>query len=138
MALTRVRKSTEQGTTPPYRQADGLDLCLACWRDYMHTNDRDLRASRMKLVAPCSHEEGDGYESDLYAEQRQADLRVGEATDAMIDSLSRLHVWAIYKACGIGQVWRFPHADFGATLDAARAALETKLRSNLATRARFA
>ena len=136
MALMRVKKQDIQHRPAP--PLHGIDICLACWRDYMHTDDRDLGASRTRLGSRNGEEEACGYESDPYFEQRKADLRIGEATDAMIDSLPRHHVWAIYKANGIGQVWQFPQADFAATLAQALAELEKKLRGNLATRVKFA
>jgi len=69
--------------------------------------------------------------------QRAADLKIGEAVGAMVDSLVMLHRWAIYKSQGIATAWRFPNADFGATLAAARDELEQKLRKNVATRLYF-
>jgi len=133
MALIRVKK--EHLATAPAQAAGGLDICLACWCDYMHTDDRDLGTSRMRLLG--SGEGSIGHESDPYADQRKADMKIGEATDAMIDSLPRLYIWAIYKAHGFGQVWRFAPEDFGATLAAAKVELEKKLRGNLATGVKF-
>ncbi len=132
MALIRVKK--DNVPTSSFQAASGLDICLACWRDYMRTDDRDLGPSRMRLVGESDRA---AYDSDPYAEQRKADMKIGEATDAMIDSLPRLYIWAIYKAHGFGQVWRFAPDDFGATLEAAKVALEKKLRGNVATGVKF-
>ncbi len=133
MALIRVKK--EHVSTPPVQAASGLDICLACWCDFMRTDDRDLGASRMKLLG--RGEQDGAYDSDPYGEQRKADMKIGEATDAMIDSLPRLYIWAIYKAHGFGQVWRFAPDDFGATLEVAKVELEKKLRGNVATAVKF-
>jgi len=133
MPLVRVRKS--QIPESPHIQADGLDICLACWRDYMHTDDKARAEALMQFrIKP---EEGGGYDSDPYGEQHRADLRIGEATDAMISSLIRMQIWAIYKAYGIGQVWDFPNADFAQTLEMAKIELEKKLRNNIATATKF-
>lgn len=135
MTAIRVRK---QGVKiDAWIQPDGFDICLQCWKEYMQSDDRDLSASRMLLQAGDTASLASGYESDPYSEQRKADYRIGEATDAMIDSLSRLHIWAIYKGYGIGQVWNFPNADFIQTLAAAKSELEKKLKKNVATSTKF-
>jgi hypothetical protein len=64
-------------------------------------------------------------------------MKMGETVNAMVDSLPMLHRWAIYKSQGIATAWRFPNADYGNTLTAAREALEEKLRKNIATRIHF-
>ena len=135
MALICVKK--ENVTAPPAQAASGLDICLACWCDYMRTDDRDLGTSRMRLIGKDDTDGVTVHDADPYADQRKADMKIGEATDAMIDSLPRLYIWAIYKAHGFGQVWRFAPDDFGATLAAAKVALEKKLRGNSATGVKF-
>jgi hypothetical protein len=64
-------------------------------------------------------------------------MKIGEATDAMIDSLRALHRWSIYKKCGIASVWKFPSADFMMTLIDAEEELRLKLKNNVATAASF-
>ena len=135
MAFIRVRKEHIKPDT--WVQPDGLDLCMACWKEYMQFDDRDLSVSRVRLHGGEEDADRVAYESDPYIEQRKADIKIGEATDAMIDSLSRLHIWAIYKAYGIGQVWNFPNADLAATVAAAKVELEVKLRRNLVTCTKF-
>lgn len=141
MAFTRVRKADAQAQSKAqaahWIQPDGLDICLACWQDYMRCDDRDLGISRVHLQGSVEEDAHATCESDPYAEQRKADLKIGEATDAMIDSLPRLYIWAIYKAYGIGQAWNFPHADLMVTLEEAKRELEGKLRWNALTRAKF-
>jgi hypothetical protein len=138
MSLQRVRKADavrmQQGQ---WQQPDGTDICLACWQDYMRCDDRDLGISQLRLRGGEDDPNRAASESDPYVAQRLADLAIGAATDAMIDSLPRLYIWAIYKAHGIGQVWNFPQADWVATLAEARAALTEKLKKNVATRVKF-
>jgi len=55
------------------------------------------------------------------------------ATDAMIDSLKRIHIWAIYKMCSMATPWNYPHADFMVVGEEARAELQRKLRGNVCT-----
>jgi hypothetical protein len=131
----RVRKSEVQ--EHPAIKQDGLAICLECWKDWMLGDDRDLSAARMKLHAPADDEDEDGipigYESDPYEEQRKADMRIGEATGAIIEDLKPCWRWAIYKGCGVSTVWRFDSVDFLSCLAEARAELESKLRNHIAT-----
>lgn len=128
--LRRVRKEEVQAIQPP--KQDGLKVCLDCWKLYMDSDDRDLSAARMKLQS-ASEDNPEGYESDPYGDQRKADIRIGEATNAMIDDLKPAQRWSIHKACGITTVWNFPSVDFPTTLAGAHADLEKKLRNNIAT-----
>jgi hypothetical protein len=129
--LRRVRKEEVQITEQPKR--DGLSVCLDCWKLYMDSDDRDLSAARMKLSAGDVADGHDGYESDPYGDQRKADMKIGEATNAMIDDLKPAQRWSVHKACGISSVWNFPSVDFPTTLASAHADLEKKLRNNIAT-----
>jgi hypothetical protein len=142
MVLLRVRKADAQAVTKRLQQnqwvqPEGIDICLACWRDYMNFDDRDLGISQLRLRGGEEDPDRVVEKSDPYAEQLLADLAIGAATDAMIDSLPRLYIWAIYKAFGIGRVWNFPQADWVATLTEARATLTEKLKKNPATRTKF-
>jgi hypothetical protein len=128
--LRRVRKQDVQHDT--FAKPDGLNVCLGCWKDFMLSDDRDLSASCMKL-RNGAEENAVGFETDVYAEQRKADMKIGEATDAMIDSLRHVHRWAIYKKCGISTVWNFPSADFIQMLIDAEEELTKKLKINIAT-----
>lgn len=131
----RIRKEDAQVIAPQKR--DGLSVCLSCWRLYMQSEDKALGASRMKLECGTDEDSHYGYESDPYGEQHKADLRIGEATNAMISDLKPAHTWAITKSNGITTVWKFPSVDYIKTLAAAHAALEDKLRRNLSTATQF-
>jgi hypothetical protein len=126
--LKRVRKEDVQKET--FVKPDGLLRCLDCWKIYMGQDDRDLSASRMQLKAGS---ELAAYESDINADQRKHDIRIGEATDAMIDGLPRIHIWAIYRKCSIATVWNFPRAAWIDVLEIAEANLTEKLKKNIAT-----
>lgn len=121
---------------------DGLAICLECWKDWMLTDDRDLSAARMQLRGGADKDgdddqDHDGYESDPYSEQRRDDMKVGEATGAMIEDLKPVWRWAIHKKMGVCQVWNFPSANFLSSLEQAQAELERKLRSHIATAMKF-
>lgn len=133
--MRRVKKEEIQFNT--WIKPDGYTICMACWKAYMHTDDRDLSASRMKLSTGEPNRTAEGYEHDLYAEQRQADMRIGEAANAMISGLKTVQRWAIYRKYGISTVWNFPSADLLQVLDTAEVLLEEKLRKNLATATMF-
>lgn len=128
-ALRRVRR--EEVAKTAFNKPDPYVLLLACWNDYMHVDDRDLGSRGMKLTSDAELDVG------VHDAQRAADLKIGEAVNAMVDSLSTLHRWAIYKSQGIATAWRFPNASFGSTLADARDDLEQKLRKNVATRLYF-
>jgi hypothetical protein len=122
------RARREELAKPGFTKSDPYALLLACWVDYMRTDDRDLGTGRMKLV-------GEGVqERDLHEQQRAADMKIGESVNAMVDSLQMRDRWAIYKSQGIASAWRFPNARYEDVLMAAREELEKKLRNNLATR----
>ena len=134
-SMRRVKKSDVD--VHPVIKQDGLTICLECWRDWMLSDDRDLSASRMKLHGGDQDQEHEGYESDPYAEQRKADMKVGEATGAMIEGLKPVWRWAIHKKMGVCQVWNFPSVDFLSCLADAQAELESKLRNHIATSMKF-
>lgn len=134
--LRRVRKEDIDLTPPP--KQDGLSVCLECWKQWMQSDDRDLSASRMKLHSRDADELPEGYESDPYGDQRRDDMKIGEATGALIEGLKPAHRWAIYKGCGISSVWNFPSVDFPSCLAAAQSELERKLRGHIATATQFA
>jgi len=130
-APTVRRARRVEAVQPAFGRPDPYPQLMACWVDYMGTDDRDLGAGGMKLASDAEPE------TNLHDAQRAADLKIGETVNAMVDSLSALHRWAIYKSQGIATAWRFPNADFGSTLSAARDELEQKLRKNVATRLYF-
>ena len=128
--LRRAPKATAVQST--INKPDPYAACMACWSDYMRADDRDLGAAGMKLA-------GEGIdERDVHERQRAADLKVGEAVNAMVDSLQMRDRWAIYKSQGISSAWRFPNARYEDVLVDARDELEKKLRNNVATRLYFA
>lgn len=127
--LRRARRV--EVATPAFNKPDPYAQLLACWVDFMRSNDRDLGVGGMKLASDALAE------INVHDAQRAADLKIGEAVDAMVSSLPQLHRWAIKKSQGIATAWRFPNADFGATLAAAREELEAKLRKHVATQLYF-
>jgi hypothetical protein len=132
-AQPSVRRGPPAARTAEHSH-DPVDLCLELWKEWMQQCDRDLGAHTMRGLAG----EGDGYGSgDVYEAQRRTDMRIGEATNAQIENLSRIHYWAIYRACSIATAWRFPNADFIQVLAEARDELETKLRKNICTAVLF-
>lgn len=136
--MRRVKRADVQAQA--IIKPDGLSICLECWKSWMLSDDRDLSASRMKLEGGAQDDEDQehgGYESDPYVEQRKADMKVGEATGAMIEDLKACWRWAIYKKCGIATVWNFPSVDFLSCLADAQAELESKLRKHIATSTQF-
>ena len=81
--------------------------------------------------------EGDGYGGDLNDEQRQNDMKIAAATDAMIASLELPQQWAIKRAFDIAKVWRFAQLDFQVVYFEARKELEKKLQKNICTAVLF-
>lgn len=137
--VVRYRVRKEDVDIQPALKQDGLAICLECWKTWMLSDDRDLSASRMKLDGGVDDEDRDraAYESDPYAEQRKADIKVGEATGAIIEGLKPCWRWAIYRKCGVATVWNFPSIDFLSCLADAQAELERKLRVHIATATQF-
>lgn len=128
--LRRVRR--DEVVKPAFSSADPYAELMACWVAYMRTDDRDLGVDGMKL-------NGEGVdERDVHEQQRAADMKIGQAVGAMVDSLTVQHRWAVYKSQRLAAVWRFPNADYEIVLMAARDDLEDKLRKNVATRLYFA
>jgi len=132
MNKIRVRKADVKPTA--WIKPDQVDYCIDCWKTWIAGDpDKDLGVKTMSMLRGLQ----DGYGSSADEQQQARDNRIGAATDAMIDSLGIFHRWAVYKVCGIGQVWSFPHADLAATYAAARAELEQKLRRNVCTAVLF-
>lgn len=126
--MRRVRKEEVQRDT--WVKPDPLDFCLDCWHNWMAgDSDKDLGAKTMRMLSGNA----DAYGRDPAEQQQQRDNEIGAATDAMIDSLSMLHRWAIYKLCGLSTVWDFPRADLLTVGPAARVALAEKLKRNVCT-----
>lgn len=127
--LRRVKKADAHNNK--WVRPDPIDYCLAVWASWMCIGGRrNLDARTMGGLVG----ESDGHGSDVNEAQHSADMQVGEATDAMIDGLSSLHRWAIYRACNIATAWRFPNADLGQVLQDAREVLEVSLKKNECTR----
>lgn len=126
--LRRVRKENVKADT--WVKHDPLDTCLDCWKRYMHGDpDRDLGAKTMNGLVG----EEDAYGVDPAEKQQARDMRIGAATDAMIDSLKRIHIWAIYELCSIASPWHYPNADILIVGPEAMKELERKLKINVAT-----
>lgn len=129
-AFGRVRRAAPPA--PAFNKPDPYSLLMDCWVAFMHTNDRDLGSRGMKLEG-----EGAAAHLDVHEAQRLADIKTGETVNAMVDSLSIQHRWAICKSRGISRGWRFPNANYEEVLSEARDELEKKLRNNVATRLYF-
>lgn len=116
------------------RRADGLDICLDCWARSMSMgrDDKDLGVQRLKML--CG--DGDGYGNEDTSQQRR-DNDIAQATNAMIDSLSRLHWWAIRRKMGLTTAWNFPNQDYMNVAIEACAELDKKLRRNETTAVLF-
>ena len=113
---------------------DPLDLCLELWAAWMaHDADRDMGVKTMRGLSG----EGDGRGVDMHEAQQATDTRIAQATDAMIDSMARIHIWAIYKLCSQATPWRFPNAVFADVAMAARAELTQRLKNNVCTAVLF-
>jgi hypothetical protein len=110
-----------------------LDLCLALWKDLISKPDRALGGRTARGLAG----EGDGYGGDLYDDQLHADMRIAEATDAMINSLPRISIWAVHYAHSVATVWNFPNTRPEVAYLDARQDLEKKLRRNPCTAVLF-
>jgi len=115
----------------PAQKYDAMSYCIDCWKESMQKDDRDMGAKRMRLMSG----DGDGYGDDNAQSQRDAEI--ADATGAMIDGLTAIHRWCIYRSCSIATVWRYPHLDYLTVLQEAMCALENKLRSNVACRLLF-
>ena len=124
--LSRVRRAAPPAAA--FNKPDPYSLLMDCWVSFMHTNDRDLGSRGMKLEG-----EGGAERVDPHEAQRLADIRTGETVNAMVDSLTIQHRWAIYKSQGISSAWRFQNAKYEDVLSDARDDLEKKLRNNIAT-----
>lgn len=134
--MRRVMKS--EVSVEKFIQLDGLEYCIACWKDYMMQDDRDLSASRMNLTADVPLEEVVvGYESDPFSEQRIADMKIGRETATVIHDLPKHFRWAIQKMGRICLVWNCPRLDYAETLISAKIQLEEKLRKNKVTSHKF-
>jgi hypothetical protein len=138
MARVRVRvrkQDTKAGTkveskADAWIQPDPLETCLECWKIYLHADaDRDLGMKTMRGLLG----EADAYGVDPSEAQQARDLRLGAATDACIDSLKRIHMWAIYRMCSIASPWNYPNADMLVVGPEAKAELTRKLKINVAT-----
>jgi hypothetical protein len=130
--MRRVLKSEVKRDT--WAQPEPLDLCLDCWKNWLAgDSDKDLGVKSMRLLRG----DGDGYGQTASEAQQQRDNEIGAATDAMIDSLSALHRWAIYSLCGIPTVWKYPNADLFLIGPEARESLAGKLKKNVCTSVLF-
>jgi hypothetical protein len=132
-ATSSLRRAPKvEAAKPAFDKPDPYAVLMACWVDYMNTDDRDLGAGRMRLNGEVISD------LDVYEQQRAADLRMGAAVNAMVDSLCIQHRWAICKSQRIATVWRYADANYEAALMDARDALEEKLKNNVATKIYFA
>jgi len=127
--IRRVRR--DEVAKPAFQKPDPYVLLMACWVDYMRVDDRDLGSRGMKLATDAEPD------VNVHDAQRLADLKMGEAVNAMIDSLTVLQRAAVYKSQGLSTAWRFASSNYEAVLLQAREELEDKLKKNLATRIYF-
>lgn len=124
--LIRVRK--EDVKKDSFIKRDGLDICLDYWNYFMSKNDSDLGIKNQTGLQG----DGDGYGNDDTSEQRHAN-KVGEATNAMVNSLLAHERWAIYRSRGLCTQWLFPLLNFLDVLPKAQESLTQKLKINIAT-----
>ncbi len=105
-----------------------MDLCLDLWMQWQCRDDTSLgwRGRSAMMASECC-----ASSEQLYDDMDNA---VAQAVEAMMSGLPRHLDWAIRKRCGIATVWRFPEMTFGDALVEAEAALEKKLKNNIATR----
>ena len=121
--LQRVKKQDVK--THSWVRPEPLDYCLALWKEWI---SKGRQRSSGSLVMGGLASDTDGHGCDLHEAQHAHDMQVGAATDAMIDSLDRVHIWAIYACCRIATAWRFPHLDLAGTAVGARDELVLKLK----------
>jgi hypothetical protein len=127
--IRRVRR--DEVAKPTFQKPDPYVQMMACWLDYMRTDDRDLGIGGMKLASEAEPD------VNVHDAQRAADIKMGEAVNAMVDSLTVLQRAAIYRSQGLATSWRFSSSNYEAVLLQAREDLEEKLKKNLATRIYF-
>ena len=127
--IRRVRR--EEVVKPAFQKPDPYAQLMACWADFMRTDDRDLGVGGMKLASDAEPD------VNVHDAQRAADMKMGEAVNAMVDSLTVLQRAAIYRSQGIATAWRFASSNYESVLLQAREELEEKLKKNLATRIYF-
>jgi hypothetical protein len=127
--LRRVRR--EDVVKPAFNKPEPYPLLMSVWLDYMRADDRDLGIGGMKLASDAEPD------VNVHDAQRAADMKLGEAVNAMVDSLVVLQRAAIYKSQGIATAWRVGASNYETVLLAAREELEEKLKKNLATRIYF-
>jgi len=127
--LRRVRR--EEVVKTAFQKQDPYALLMAFWVDYMRADDRDLGIGGMKLASDAEPD------VNVHDAQRAADIKMGEAVNAMIDSLTVLQRAAVYKSQGLATAWRFASSNYEAVLLQAREDLEEKLRKHVATRLYF-
>ena len=119
-------------------EPDGVVLgrCLDAWLlSLAHGGDRDLGVKNSRLLTSDT----DAYGSGKSAADREyeRELEIGAATGAMIESLSRLHEWAICKITSQPLVWQFPNADIFVVVPQAELELIKKLKKNCCTGSLF-
>lgn len=134
-AVVRIVAPVAASVQPAVAMSDDpLDLCLELWKTWMAEGpDRVLAMKTMRGLSG----EGDGHGIDLHEAQRANDARIAQATDAMIDSMERIHIWAVYSMCSQATPWRFPRADLLVVGTDARAALRRLLQKNVCTAVLF-
>ena len=105
------------------KQRTPLDECLSLWADWMRRQSVFKDDTHLSQIFGMSNRTFDDMCDAI-------DIAACEAVDAMIDSLSTQHQWAIYKRCGMASVWRYDRLNFVETLTSAEIELEKKLRKN--------
>ncbi len=127
------RRAVPAPLADSWPRPEALDMCLDLWTNWMARGaGRDLGIKTTRFLKG-----GDVHSVDLYEAQQASDTRIAEATDAMIDSMSRLHAWAIYRLCGQATVWNFPNAALAEAEQEARGELRKLLKKNVCTGAFF-
>lgn len=104
-----------------------LDRCLSEWSRYQRRDD-----ARGGYRCRDSILESDGA-ADFEQLVDRVDNDVAMAVDAMVNSLTTHHAWAIKLKCGIATVWRFAQLEYDKTRVAAEDELTKKLKRNSVT-----
>ena len=134
VSLSSVAPARTVLRVTPWTNPEPLDLCLELWTSWMAgDSDRDLGVKTMRGLSG----EGDGRGVDLHEAQQANDMRIAQATDAMIESMARIHVWAIYRLCSQATPWRYPNAIFADVAAEAREELTKRLKNNVCTAVLF-
>lgn len=133
--IAKFRRAIDSARLSAFFRPDGLDECLRCWVAWMHTPESAKLLDMKTQNGLVGESDGYGDEQDVHDHQRRREYEIAMATDAMIDSLTAFHRWAIYRSYNLGngwQQWKFK-GDLGDAYAEARITLAGKLKKNVCT-----